>query len=76
MGRGEGVHVRFWSKRRPKSFADSHNEIQKFRKYRGSREGIGFLFLKMTKYVFKGENWKPFLDDHVEILLRYSSRRR
>jgi len=51
----------------PKSFAESCNEISKFYKNRGSREGIGFLLLKMTKYVFKEENRKPFLDAHVEI---------
>jgi len=58
----------------PKGFAESPNEIRKFCKNRGSREGIGFLLLKMTKYVFKEENQKPFLHAHVDILFSVSWR--
>ena len=71
-----GVRVSFRSKRMPKSFAESRNEIWKFCKDRDSREGIGFLLLKMTKHVFKEENRKPIPDAHVEILFSVFWRRR
>jgi len=41
------------------------------------KRGDRISFIKNdSKYALKGENRKPFSDDHVEILLRVSWRRR
>jgi len=50
--------------------------IESFVKIEVQQRGIGFLLLKMTKYVFKEEKRKPFFDAHVEILFSVSWRRR
>ena len=66
------VHESFWSKWRPRSLPELREGISKFWRYRGWRDGTGFLFLKMTEKVLEEENLKPVFKDQVVIESRVS----
>ena len=59
------VQVSFWSKFKPRSLAEVRVVISKFCKNRGwQMDGVGFLDLKMTRYVLREEKREPFCEDH------------